>query len=229
MNIYSFSIASDTLKGLLNNGVLASAIQSSSITASLDSINSNGDVINIVFTSTLTPTEETTLSSLVSAHDGTKTPEEVQPTEVKIVEEIAPAPFAAKTLSNGKKLFKRVHGIKTTLSENNVITLSVPYNECKINAIEILWAPVGLQADFKIYDTPTGTISSTLESTNNTPIPNLLLNQFGFACGIAKDYYKEVSNYDADLIKDMKLEITIINPNNLTNEICVNFILHELK
>ena len=118
------------------------------------------------------------------------------------------------------KLFRRVHGVKKTLSGDTVLELVVPYDQCKINAMEILWAPECIQADLKVYDTPTGTIST---------FPNAMLNQFGFDAGVAKDFYVETSQYDADLIKDMKIEVTLKNPENSTKDVCVNFILHELK
>lgn len=129
-------------------------------------------------------------------------------------------PFADKVTSTGLKLYRRVHGVKKTLSGDTTFDIVVPYSQCKINAIEILWAPAGLQADLKVYDTPTGTIST---------VPNYMLNQFGFDAGIAANYYEEASNYDADLIADMKVEVTLKNPNNATDEVCVNFILHEMK
>lgn len=154
--------------------------------------------------------------------------EENSPRDVNIVSEIAKQPFAAKEL-NGKKLFKRVHGVTAVLNGETKIELVVPYNECKINTIQILWAPEGLTGDFKVYDTPTGTISGASPATGYTAIPNLMLNQFGHNVGIGKDYFEETSNYDADLIKDMKLELTLYNPNLETKTICVNFILHELK
>jgi hypothetical protein len=130
------------------------------------------------------------------------------------------SPFATKQLSNGNRLFRRVHGVKAALSGDTTVSLVIPYDYCKINSLEIVWAPAGLRADLKVYDTPSGTIST---------IPNYMLNQFGFESGVAKDYYSETSEYDADLIKDMKVEVTLKNPDNLTGDVCVNFILHELK
>ena len=137
-------------------------------------------------------------------------------------------PFAKKVTEDGKKLFKRVHGVKASLSGDTTISLDVPYNSCKINGLEIVWAPAGLQADLKVYDTPQGHIQIGMGVPTESITPSLLLNQFGFASGVAKDYYEEISQYDADLIKDMKLEVTLLNPNNKTGDVCVNFILHEL-
>lgn len=138
----------------------------------------------------------------------------------KKLEYLQNLPFDSKKLSDGKSLFRRVHGVKQTLSGDTDFDLVIPYNQCKINGLEIVWAPAGLQVDLKVYDTPTGTIST---------VPNYMLNQFGFGTGVAKDFYEETSNYDADLIKDMKVKCTILNPDSLTDTICVNFILHEVK
>jgi len=150
------------------------------------------------------------------------------PSDVKIIDQVSSSAFASKSIGE-KRLFKRVHGVKTTLSGDTVVDIVIPYNECKVDKIEILWAPKGLTVDFKVYDTPAGTITSTLAATGYTAIPNFMLNQFGFDVGVAEGEFREESKYDADLIKDMKLELTIKNPANLTDEVCVNFTLHELK
>lgn len=129
-------------------------------------------------------------------------------------------PFDAKKLPDGKSLYRKVHGVKKTLNGDTTFDLVIPYDNAKITGVEVVWAPVGLQCDMKVYDTPTGTISG---------FPNLMLNQYGFDVGLGKDFYEENSNYDADLIKDMKIECLVKNPASLTDEICVNFILHEVK
>jgi hypothetical protein len=138
----------------------------------------------------------------------------------KTLKHISNLPFDAKKLPDGKSLYRKVHGVKKTLSGDTTFDLVVPYDNAKITGVEVVWAPAGLQCDMKVYDTPTGTIST---------IPNLMLNQYGFDVGLGKDFYEENSNYDADLIKDMKIECLVKNPASLTDEICVNFILHEVK
>lgn len=131
------------------------------------------------------------------------------------------SPFASKSI-DGKSLFKRVHGVVLECSEGtNVIDFVVPYDMAKLNQIDILWADEGCTVDFKVYDTPSGTIST---------VPNYMLNQFGFGAGVAKDHFKQHSEYDADVIKDMKLEATITLPTGAaTKKLCVNFILNEMK
>lgn len=128
------------------------------------------------------------------------------------------APFASKEV-DGMKLYKRVHGITLDCTVGlNAFDLVIPYNQAKLNKIEIMWAPEECVADFKVYDTPAGTIST---------IPNYMLNQFGFGIGVAKDLHIEASEYDADVIKDMKLSCELTTP--IAKKICVNFVLNELK
>jgi len=129
-------------------------------------------------------------------------------------------PFASKVLEDGKKLYKRVHG--KTISINNEtkdIELVIPYDNCKITGVEFIGASIGDKANLKVLDTPTGTLST---------IPNYMLNQFGFDVYLSKDYHKETSQYDADLIKDMKLLIEYTTTDT-TKSIYANFILHEVK
>ena len=83
MSTYNYSIANDTANALLNNGVLSAAISASTISVSLDTINSDGDIISIIFTSAISASEEITLTSLVNAHDGTLL-DTIQPTKVSI-------------------------------------------------------------------------------------------------------------------------------------------------
>jgi hypothetical protein len=132
-----------------------------------------------------------------------------------------PTPFASKTIE-GLKIFRRVHGVTGTLNPNGdtVIMLIVPYLKAKINKLELLWLPEGVTVDFKVYDTPTGTIST---------VPNFMLNQFGFGAAISKDWHEDESDYDADLIQNMKIECTLHNPTNVVKTVGVNFHLHEVK
>lgn len=130
--------------------------------------------------------------------------------------------FSEKELFNGKKLFKRVHGVKHTVtSGTSNIEFTVPYNNCKITGVELLNGVSGDNVNFKVLDTSTGTISG---------VANQLLNQFGFDVYLAKDYHKEESSYDADLIKDMTVlvEFTATDTGS-SRDVYINYILHEVK
>lgn len=130
-------------------------------------------------------------------------------------------PFAEKTLSTGKKLFRRAHGVQRTLVANadNVIEFTVPYAWCKITTMEIVGLTEMLKADLCIMDTATGSYST---------VPNYQLNQFGFNVNVSKDFYKDHSQYDADLYIGMKIKVVIKNNTANTPTIGVNFTLHEV-
>lgn len=181
----------------------------------------DGNFLNIEFSSSLSAEDQATITAIVAAHSGEPYPEPPSISQVKVVEEVASAPFASKQLSNGQKLFKRVHGVSKTIAANSTdtIQLIVPYSQAKINGLEIVGARHGDTANFNVYDTADGTISS---------IPNYKLNQFGFNVNLAKDFYKEKSQYDADIIQNMVLELEITNNNDTEVLIGANFILHQL-
>jgi len=129
-----------------------------------------------------------------------------------------PTAFASKTI-DGKGLFKRVHGVRImTAIGVNTIEFVIPYNQCKITGVELIGASSCDLIDLEVYDTPTGTIST---------IPNYKLNQFGFAVNVAKDYYAHRSEFDSDLIKDMKIKVNI--DAQAVGYIGLNLILNEVK
>lgn len=131
-------------------------------------------------------------------------------------------PFASKILKNGMKLYRRKHGYKETIAANSSkdIIISVPYDNCKINKLEIIDANPLDRIDMMVLDTPTGTTST---------IPNYMLNQFGFGVVVSELLYSDKSDYDADLIKDMQLKITYYNDSASSKEIGLNIIFHEVK
>lgn len=131
-------------------------------------------------------------------------------------------PFNSKALPLGK-LFRRKHGFRSesiAAGATGLISLVVPYNFVKINEIEFTNAKEDLLIDFKVYDTPTGTVST---------IPNYMLNQFGFGAEMPNGLYRDTSEYDADLIKDMKIEITIKNNTSEAIILKGNITYHEVK
>lgn len=131
---------------------------------------------------------------------------------------VSAMPFASKTIGT-KKLFKRVHGIQQEcIVGENIFEFVVPYPSVKMACIELIGATNCDQVDLEVYDTPTGAIST---------IPNCKLNQFGFKANISKDYYEQKSEFDADLIQGMKIEVHYFARN--TGMIGINFILNELK
>lgn len=82
MSTYTYSVANDTLNGAINPRGLDSAIRASSITIALEAVNVTGDVIDCVFKAALSSAEQTTLGSLVAAHDGAATPNDPEQVEI---------------------------------------------------------------------------------------------------------------------------------------------------
>lgn len=130
-------------------------------------------------------------------------------------------PFCAKELPGGEKLYRRAHGYTVTLAPNGSTTLiiHVPYNACKINEAEVIGCCAGVSVDIKVLDSTSGTY---------TGVPSYMLNQFGFNVNIAKDYYKDLSPYDADLRLNMQIQFTFINSSSDTPTLGVNVPFHEV-
>jgi len=127
-------------------------------------------------------------------------------------------PFASKTM-NGKKLFKRVHGMQVNCVQGeNIFEFVIPYGQVKINGLEMIGGQNNDKVDLEVYDTPTGLVSG---------FPNVKLNQFGFSVNVSKDFYEHKSEYDADLFLNMKLEVHYFAQQ--AGLIGINFLLNELK
>ena len=128
-------------------------------------------------------------------------------------------PFASKILPNGKKLYKREHGIQQTLSSGaNTILFTIPYAWVKIIGVEILFGEKLDTCDFFILDSTAGAY---------TTVPNYVLNQFGFGVNIAANQYEEENAYDADLYYGMQLKIVYNSQSAKT--VGINFNLTEVK
>jgi hypothetical protein len=139
-------------------------------------------------------------------------------------------PFASKSIKDGK-LFRRLHGYKTTLqaSGETIVEITVPYIKCKINELEPLWFPEGITVDLEILDTANGIIQQSWGVPANEVVPNLMLNQFAFGAGVAVGKHIDKSEYDADLIQNMKIKMTFHNPTETSKEVCMNITFHEVK
>lgn len=130
-------------------------------------------------------------------------------------------PFASKQMPDGKKLFRRKHGYTLTLaaSGSTTYTITVPYTAAKINEAEILWAPEGVSVDMKVKDSTTGTY---------TTVSNATLSQFGYSVAVAKDFFHDYSQYDADVFLNMQLEFTFTNASTTEKIIGINVTFHEI-
>lgn len=125
----------------------------------------------------------------------------------------------AKTTNDGKKLFKRVHGIRSNVvAGNNVVDFIVPYPHVKIKEIQFFGADLGEYVELEIFDTAVGTY---------TGVPNFKLNQFGFSANIANEFYTHKSEFDADLYQGMIVKITYYSINS--KNIGINYVMDEVK
>jgi hypothetical protein len=133
-------------------------------------------------------------------------------------------PFHQKELPDiQKKLFRRAHGIEQQIvaNGNTVIEFTIPYNWVKITTMEVVGLPERMKADLTIHDSVTGAYSQT-------GISKFQLNQFGYNVNITEGYYRDHSEYDADLYIGMIVRVTIKNHTSLTPTIGVNLTLHEV-
>jgi hypothetical protein len=133
-------------------------------------------------------------------------------------------PFAAKTLPNGKKLYKRVHGVNATIvaGQTTNIDFIVPYNTCKFSGAEIFGCDLGDTINYYVLDTTNNTYSGA-------PGSNYQLNQFGFNVEMPSGEYENTSNYDADLYLGMVVRCQYTNNGQSTKYISSNLWLHEVK
>lgn len=129
------------------------------------------------------------------------------------------SPFASKTLANGKKLYKREHGIQAVLNQgSNEIVFTIPYPWVKMVGVEILYGEKLDTCDLIILDSAAGSYSG---------VPNQQLNQFGYNVNVAEGEYEEESAYDADLYQGMQIKIVYNSQSAKT--IGINFNLSEVK
>lgn len=220
---FNYSIANDTANGALSGADLKSEIESSSITIALNDVSSAGDTLTINFKANLSAGEETTLNGVVSAHTGVIT-KSAEPVEVEVT-----PPFANKKLTDGRSLFKRVHGANATISANSTgtIDITVPYSEVKFTGAAIINCAVGDTVDFTVHDTYNNDISGLDTGTYGN---NVQLNQFGYDVEMSKDFYENTSQYDASLYQNMIVRCSYTNNDaNNSRYVAVNFEMHEVK
>jgi len=132
-----------------------------------------------------------------------------------------PQAFAAKTLPNGKKLFRRVIGMSTSVNDSEVtVNHTVTYANCKITGVEVIGAVLGDSCKFQVRDTAAGTL---------TTVPFFLLNEFGTGVFMAKDFHDFYSEYDADLFVGLVVRM-LYTPKDTgaARDVYFNLILHEV-
>jgi len=134
-------------------------------------------------------------------------------------------PFATKVLKDGSKLFRRKHGVKTTIAANaeEDIIFTVPYSQAKINKLEVIDANALDRIDLLVkspIDVPTAT-------AYGMPA-DYLLNQFGFDVVVSSLLYSDKSDYDADVYYGMQIIARYKNDTNEAKDVGLNLIYHEV-
>ncbi len=129
-------------------------------------------------------------------------------------------PFAAKTLPDGSKIYRRVRGISGEVQNAaDNIDFLVPFT-CKITGLQILNGALGDKATFQVLDTATGTLSG---------VPYAVLNTYAQDVYIRPDFAEYPSRYDADLITGLTLRIVYDAVDELLpRTIYVNYDLHQI-
>ena len=119
--------------------------------------------------------------------------------------------WSSKRLPTGQAVIRRKHGLgkhKTKKGETLTVDYKVPYNHCKIDELEIIGA--------KEFD------EISLES-----IAGLSSLKVGFDVVLPNGQYKDKSDYDADLYKDMIIRLTYLPETD--GRVGFNIVLHELR
>lgn len=132
--------------------------------------------------------------------------------------------FASKAVSGGK-LFRRKHGKKETIlaGEEKEIVFTVPYNTAKINKLEIIDANALDRIDLKVFSP----VATATAAAYGMPA-DTMLNQFGFDVVVSDLLYSDKSDYDADVLKDMRIVITYKNDGANHKTVGFNLIYHEV-
>lgn len=130
--VYQKSISNDFSNGKVNVSQLVAEITSSPITVALDTINTEGDQMYIIFKNPLSPTEETILNNLIVNHQAIQT----KPiTAVKIVEE---------SNATGGNFSTRTLTIDSTGGSSTSIIISWPY---PITCLAVKFVPTSSQVN----------------------------------------------------------------------------------
>ena len=113
--------------------------------------------------------------------------------------------FAEKTLPDGSKLYKRLHGQIESLDQgSNDIIFVVPHGHVKMIGARIVGAEVGDYCDFRVLDCD----DNPYVADPYFGTANAVLNQYGYGVAIAPDNHQEVCRYDADMYYGMQIKFT---------------------
>jgi hypothetical protein len=204
-----FSIT-ETLNSKVYTPRLEVEINESSINETLERIDTEGNVISVVFLSELSQESITILNSIIASHNGESYLKEDHAQKVNI--QNTPA-FSSNKTEDGKLLYLKIHGMKAVIPPNgsHEFLFTIPYTEAYLQGAEI-FVDILAQTDMKIKHPDIGT-----------------LEQYGYQVCTGKVIYKRQSDYAAKLPMGLQVSATCFNTEDTSQEMGVNFVLHEIR
>lgn len=213
--IYTYQVSTSIDSARVNLDRLTKEIEESSLTPSLERIDSSEDNLVLVFFSSVTADEEIKLAAIIRNHSGEPLEDIEEVTKVEISSPVENNAFASK----GNYHF-RGSGKKFTCLANATTSCEyvVEYGHVKFNGISILNGNNGDTCNLKVLDNSTGLFSS---------IPDYTLDQFGYDWNVMASGTKEMLPYVADLYQTMRIVIEYTNNTDSNLELMVNYYIHE--
>ena len=147
--IYSYSIATDTANAKVSTSKLSTEISDSSIILTVNRIDTEGDVLKVVFDSTLESGDETTLNGLVSGHDGAPIVVSIEPLSVTISDKDGDTlgiPVTTRFSPDG--FYQRLHEVEFTTS-----TEGGDLHDRDIDNLDTGWSSVDFYEDIAGVET----------------------------------------------------------------------------
>lgn len=115
---------------------------------------------------------------------------------------------------DGKVLYTKIHGQKQNVAagQEYTFTFSNPYSEVYFQGAEIMQDIIGV-ADFDIYH----------------PVYQVPIEQYGYDVNLGTLKYIRESKYAARIPQGLELRCVYKNDTTETQEVGVNFLLHEIR
>ena len=145
--------------------------------------------------------------------------------------------FKAKTANiwDGRSgdLYKKISGKKYTINGNGSFDLdfTIPYEYCKVEAIEFIGCELGDKVQFYVLDSPEGIFQQHrfgLPAGHEAITPNMVLDQFGIDVFLPDGSYTQLSQYDAEVYAGMVFRINYDDTHN-GKTLYINYVLNEVK
>ena len=212
-------LISETLNSKVYTPRLEVEINESSINETLEKIDTEGNVVSVVFISELSQESITILNNIIASHNGESYPKEHHTQKVHISE--SPA-FANNITEDGKILYLKIHGMRAIVPAAQMVDyvlvpgehefkIANPYGEAFLQGAEI-FVDILSMSDMTIKH-PSG----------------LILEQYGYDVCMGKVIYKRQAQYAARIPQGIEMSCLCKNTELVDQEMGVNFILHELR